>query len=446
MNTIVAKFGGSSLANARQIRKVLGIIRADPARKYIVVSAPAGVTDELIAFTRCEDWDGSLDHAGYITRIAKVSNRFEKIVAELGIAERFDMRTFWDATRLTLQRCSFASAPAFFISRGEYLMGQILGVLLGYQFLDSRLFIRFDDKRGIDRALTVTAAKAEGLLQGEKIQSAVIPGFYGATSYGDIVTFPRGGSDTTGSIVAALVGADCYENWTNTPGVFAADPRIVENPRRIDELSFAELRELGFNGAKVFHHDAVVPVLQDNIPINIRNTNDPDDSGTMVRGEDRLPARTAGSILGIAGKTGLSIVTIEKMSMHPQVGFLADACSCFARHGVSIEHVPSGIGTVSVVVEERPFDEKRAYIEQEVEACCRPDLTYVEHGFSTICVVGAAMVNTPGVAAKVFRVLADERINVRAITQGASQISIVIAVKTADYEKATNALYRAYFG
>ena len=432
MRTIVAKFGGSSLANAAQFRKVRAIVEANPDRRFIVVSAPgkrfqedSKVTDLLY---RCRDLAVNGDDPMPV--LEEIKERFSEIVRDLDLG--FDLEAEFAALRGHLRERDFMA------SRGEYLNGKLLAAYLGIPFVEAADCVRFL-RPGQPDYETTNSLLADALRNAERV---VIPGFYGADASGVIRTFTRGGSDVTGSLVARAVHAELYENWTDVSGMLFADPRVVENPRTVERITYRELRELSYMGAAVLHEDAVFPVRKAGIPINIRNTNRPDDAGTMI-----VPVESERSwdtvVTGIAGRTGFCCVSLEKGMMNGQIGFGAKLLSIFAKHGVSFEHCPSGIDTMSVVVQREPFLEKRDVILREVREELQPDNMVIDDSIALIAVVGHGMVHSRGVAARVFRALGNARINVRLIDQGPGEMNIILGVAEDDCGAALRALNNA---
>ena len=432
---ITAKFGGTSLATASQIKKVAAIIKAKPERKYVVASAPGKRTSDDTKITdmlyKChakaiynQDFTGSLE---------KISQRYEEIINELGI--EFDLAAEIRELQENMQKFS---TPDYAASRGEYINSKIIAKFLGWPFVDAKELIFFDEKGQLDEAKTFET-------MGEKLKAldhAVIPGFYGALPDGSIKTFSRGGSDVTGSIVARSVKADLYENWTDVSGMLSADPRIVKNPSVISYITYTELRELSYMGASVLHEDAVFPVRKAGIPINIRNTNSPEDEGTLIAAS--LPKGiTRGPVTGIAGRKGFSSIRVEKSMMNGETGFGARLLYVFAKNGIPFEHCPTGIDTISVIVNSALFDEKREVILREIKNELDPDFITIEKNLAAIAVVGEGMVSVKGVAARIFTGLAEAGINIRMIDQGSDELNIIIGIDEADYEKAINALYFA---
>ncbi|MBR0167087.1 MAG: aspartate kinase [Synergistaceae bacterium] len=432
---ITAKFGGTSLADASQIRKVAEIIKSNPERKYVVASAPGKrfpddikVTDLLYScyseFAKGNEYSGVL---------AKIKARYSDIISELGIT--FDIGAEIDTIEFELKKYPPAD---YLASRGEYLNSKIIAQFMGWPFVDAADVIFFDDTGIFDGAKTYPAL-------GEKLKdlpNAIIPGFYGSTPDGRIKTFSRGGSDITGSIVARSVNADLYENWTDVSGMLSADPRIVDRPKPIDYITYTELRELSYMGASVLHEDAVFPVRKAGIPVNIRNTNSPDDNGTLIAAS--MPKDVKRSpVTGIAGRKGFTSIRVEKSQMNGQTGFGARLLYIFSRNGVPFEHCPTGIDTISVVVNGSMFDAKRDDILREIKNELSPDFITIEKNLAVIAVVGEGMVSARGTAAKIFGALADSGVNIRMIDQGSDELNIIIGVDESDYETAIKALYTA---
>lgn len=435
MGPIVVKFGGSSLATAGQFEKVAAIIHENPARRYVVASAPGKrcpddtkVTDLLYC---C--YDAARAGKDFMPTLTQIRQRFDYIIIQLQLQIDFTADFHTIATHL-----STAPQRDYMASRGEYLNAKLLAAYLGVPFVDAAQIVRFHVDGSLDAKATNEAAG--NVLQ--NVDRAVIPGFYGSMPDGTICTLSRGGSDVTGSIAARAVGAALYENWTDVSGVLAADPRIVENPRMIDYITYRELRELSYMGASVLHEDAVFPVRQANIPINIRNTNRPTDPGTFI--VPTLPTNAhKRKVTGVAGRKGFSSVNVEKSMMNGEVGFVAKLLDIFARHRIPFEHCPSGIDTVSIILSTAALAPARDEILHEIETQLHPDHLNVEDGLALIAVVGQGMIYAKGTAARVFRVIADADINIRMIDQGSSELNIIIAVSESDYELAIRSLYHA---
>lgn len=432
----VLKFGGSSLADADQFRKVAEIIKSEPERRYVVASAPGKrfsqdikVTDLLLECYQRFKAGQSIDEP-----FEKIADRFRGIMANLGLED--DLEPEFAKIRMAI--LSYAGRD-YIASRGEYLNSRILAKYLGYTFIDAEhvVFFREDGRLDDDRTNEVLgAALAE-------TPYAVIPGFYGSMPNGTIKTFSRGGSDVTGSIVARAAGAYLYENWTDVSGMLMADPRCVSNPKPISRITYRELRELSYMGASVLHEEAIFPVRAANIPINIRNTNRPEDPGTMiVPGSTDVPADHV--ITGIAGKVGFSAIYIEKAMMNAEVGFGRRVLGVLEHYGICFEHLPSGIDTMSLVVNTADIEEHRSAILTELQRLLKPDTLTIFDNLALIAVVGRGMIRTPGTAARIFNALANAGVNIRMIDQGSSELNIIIGVSTSDYVPALQAIYNEF--
>lgn len=432
----VVKFGGSSLADANQFRKVADIIKSDDKRRYVVPSAPGKrfsedikVTDML--YSCCELAGSGVD---FTEQFQLIKDRYNGIISDLGMSlsldEEFDIIT-----------AELKSRPArdYAASRGEYLNGKILAAYLGFNFVDAADVIVFDTKGKLLLDDTVKAVRSR--MKG--LENAVIPGFYGKTTEGIIKTFSRGGSDVTGSIIAAAVNAEIYENWTDVSGFLVADPRIVENPEAIDVITYRELRELAYMGASVLHEDAIFPVRSAGIPINIRNTNKPEDKGTMIVSNDYDFSRESlgHTITGIAGKKGFSTINIEKAMMNNEIGFGMKVMSVLYNNGISFEHMPSGIDTMSITVDSAKLEPVREKVLAELRCEVEPDHLEIEDGIAILAVVGRRMKNTRGTVARVFAAMAHARINVRLIDQGSSELNVIIGVNESDLPEAIRRIY-----
>ena len=428
----VVKFGGSSLANAEQFRKVGDIIRSEEGRRYVVPSAPGKrfsgdtkVTDLLYA---CYDRAAQGKEFGGIFQ--EIKERYYEIIRGLDL-------------KLSLEE-EFAQIEADFraqagtdyaASRGEFLNGKIMAAYLGYEFVDAASVIRFDKNGNFD------GEKTDRLLgkRLSKCERAVIPGFYGAKEDGTVQTFSRGGSDVTGSLVARAVHADIYENWTDVSVFLVTDPRIVENPAVIETITYRELRELSYMGATVLHEEAIFPVRKEGIPINIRNTNRPQDKGTfIVESTCRKPRYV---ITGIAGKKGFCSINIEKSMMNSEVGFGRKILQVFEDQGINFEHVPSGIDTMTVYVHQDEFEEKEQQVIAGIHRAVQPDFVEMETDLALIAVVGRGMKSQRGTAGRVFAALAHAHVNVKMIDQGSSELNIIIGVENRDFETAVKAIY-----
>ena len=430
----VLKFGGSSLADARQFAKVKSIVEADPARRVVIVSAPGKrfsgdhkITDLLYLCAAHIKYGVSCEDI-----FAMIRDRYNEIIAECGLHISLDKEfdALWDKMKNGISQDELAS-------RGEYFSARLMAEYLGYEFVDAARWIKFKFDGTVDQDASYAALRS--LAEDRRV---VIPGFYGVMPDGHIRTFSRGGSDITGALAAAALGADVYENWTDVSGVLSADPRIIEHPHVIDYITYRELRELSYMGASVLHEDAVFPVRRANIPINIRNTNRPSDPGTFI--VPSLPSSAHKRVVtGIAGHKGFSSVYVEKSMMNSEIGFVAKLLQIFAEHGISFEHCPSGIDTVSILVSTEALAPAREEILQQIQERLQPDHVSVEDGLALIAVVGQGMIYAKGTAARIFRVIADANINIRMIDQGSSELNIIIAVKETDYALAIRSLYHA---
>lgn len=430
----VAKFGGSSLADAAQFRKVMDIIRAEKERSVIVVSAPGKrtpgghkVTDMLYLTHQL----ATIDMGGNEV-FSSIAERYLTIRDALGLAYPLER----DLEEV--KRRIFAGASAdYAASRGEYLSAKLLAAALDFHFVDAAKIIRFDESGSLDLPTSLKLT-AEALKEGH----FVVPGFYGAKENGDIVTFSRGGSDITGSILAAALHAPVYENWTDVSGFLAADPRIVNDPKPIEVITYEELHELSYMGAQVLHEDAVYPAHHAGVPIHIRNTNAPNEPGTRIVPKKEDSPRI---VTGISGKNGFMLVHVEKRHAAGDSGFLRRLVSVFEANGCAVEHMPSSIDTVSVIVREDPFRSKQKKILEEISIFCEPDAIAVEDDITLLAVVGEGMAKRAGVAARLFTALGKAGISVRMILQGASELNIIIGVAKDDFAKAIGALYREFF-
>ncbi len=431
----VVKFGGSSLANAEQFMKVGSIIMEDEARRYVVPSAPGKryssdtkVTDMLYA---C--YGAAVNGEDFTEQLAEIKERYQEIIDGLSLTFSLD-----DDFETIRENFSNKAGENYAASRGEYLNGKIMAAYLGFNFVDAAEVVRFDDDGSFNAEITNELLSKKL----ETMQTAVIPGFYGAKESGEVVTFSRGGSDITGSLVALAVGADLYENWTDVSGFLIADPRIVKNPKSIETITYKELRELSYMGASVLHEDAIFPVRKAGIPINIRNTNKPADKGTLiVESTCRQPKYT---ITGIAGTDGFAAITVEKAMMNSEIGFCRKVLEVFEKNGVSIEHMPSGIDTMSIFVNKDTFEEKEQKILSDINKAVNPDHIELESDLALIAVVGRGMKSTRGTAGRIFSALAHAHINVKMIDQGSSELNIIIGVKHEDFKAAIRALYEIF--
>lgn len=431
----VVKFGGSSLASAEQFMKVGNIIRTDETRKYVVPSAPGKrnskdtkVTDMLYACYALAD-----EGQDFRVQLMKIKDRYDSIINGLQLKITLD-----EEFKTISQKFKEKAGVDYAASRGEYLNGIIMAAYLGYEFIDAATVIFFAEDGSFD------ANKTDKVLSAKlaKTEKAVIPGFYGALPDGTVHTFSRGGSDITGSIVAKAARASMYENWTDVSGCLVADPRIVKNPEPIRVITYRELRELSYMGASVLHEDAVFPVRKAGIPINIRNTNDPEAEGTLI--VESTCQKPEFTITGIAGKKGFVAVNIDKDMMNSEVGFCRKALQAFEENGISIEHMPSGIDTMTVFVHQAEFEGKEQQVISSLRRLAHPDIIDLEADLALIAVVGRGMRSNRGTAGRIFSALAHANINVRMIDQGSSELNIIIGVSNDDFEQAIKAIYAIF--
>ena len=431
----VVKFGGSSLASAEQFRKVGEIVRSDETRVYVVPSAPGKrydgdtkVTDLLY-----ECYELAASGKNFYEPFLAVKDRYNEIIQ--GLSLNLSLSEAFDAIE---EKLLHEPEKDYTASRGEYLNGLVMSAYLGYEFIDSAEVIFFDEAGNFDQAKTdsVLAPRLK------ECECAVIPGFYGMGFDGRIKTFSRGGSDITGSIVARACRAGVYENWTDVSGLLMADPNIVSNPAVIKSITYKELRELSYMGASVMHEDAIFPVKKAGIPINIRNTNRPEDSGTWI--VENTARRSPYTITGIAGRKNFCSIIIAKDLMHSQPDFYRKVVQCFEENNIPLEHLPSGIDTMTVIVQEAKFIENEQDVLSRIAKFVEPESLEVEAGISLIAVVGRSMKSQTGTAAKIFGALAEARINVRMIDQGASELNIIVGVLNEDFERAIRSIYHVF--
>lgn len=435
MGLKVAKFGGSSVADAIQLMKIKKIIEADSERRYIVVSAPGKRFDKDNKITDllylCKT---HMDHnLPYEQVLQVIQDRY--VAAAVGLGLDIDYEQQFQIIKDKLEKGE--ATADYLASRGEYLNAILAAKLLGYDFVDTDKLIKFSAKGRLLAEETNEALAAEL----KKHDRAVLPGFYGSTPDGKIKTFSRGGSDITGALVARAAGADIYENWTDVSGFLMADPRIVDNPKPIAEISYRELRELSYMGASVLHDEAIYPAKEDNIPINIRNTNRPEDPGTIITADAPLSDHV---ITGIAGSKNFTVIGLSKSMMSQEVGFVRRLAGVFADKDVSLEHMPSGIDTISVVVDNDELNGKLDDIVDEIQRQLQPDTIDVFENMALIATVGRGMSSRTGTSAKLFTALADAGVNIRMIDQGSSEINIIVGVQNKDFEKAVKAIYDAF--
>lgn len=432
MKSITCKFGGTSLADAEALRRAVAIINGDPARRFIVPSAPGKRTKDDIKITDLLYTWHSLARSGLdaVQPITLIRDRFETLARELGVD--FDASPILEEIAHEAPRYKTAD---FMASRGEYINGRLLALVLSATFVDPADCIKFDVEGRLDPATYDLLGEA---LAGDG--RFVIPGFYGSTPEGHVKTFSRGGSDVTGSIVARASRSDLYENWTDVSGFRMADPNLVPEAKHIEEITYLELRELAYMGAKVLHDEAIFPVREPGIPINIRNTREPEHPGTMIVAERKADQ----TICGIAGLAGFVMINIEKTLMNKERGFGRRVLSVLEEHGVSFEHMPSGIDTVSIIVRDEEIGDHGFAILKGIERACEPDKVILVPGLAMIATVGQGMAGRVGVAAKLFKALADAKVNIRVIDQGSSENNIIVGVREDDLGTAVRAIYEAF--
>lgn len=428
----VVKFGGSSLASAEQFKKVGKIINEDESRRYVVPSAPGKrfggdtkVTDMLY-----ECYGLAEEGKSFQNHLKQIKARYDEIIAGLDLDLSLE-KEFQEIEKNFINKAGRDYAA----SRGEYLNGIVMAHYLNRPFIDAAEVIFFD-KRGNFDSVKTNAVLGERL---EQEESAVIPGFYGSMPDGRVKTFSRGGSDVTGSIVAGAAKVDMYENWTDVSGFLIADPRIIENPEVISTITYKELRELSYMGATVLHEDAIFPLRKVGIPINIRNTNAPEDKGTLI--VESTCVKPKFTITGIAGKKGFAAINIEKDMMNTEVGFGRKVLQVFEENGIPFEHMPSGIDAMTVFVHQEDFEDKEQKVLAGIHRLAQPDAIDLESDLALIAVVGRGMRSTRGTAGRIFSALAHAHVNVRMIDQGSSELNIIIGVNSQDFERAIQAIY-----
>ncbi len=434
---IVTKFGGSSMADAGQYRKIRDIILANPERKVVVVSAAGKrfkndhkLTD-LLYLCHAHTQYG-VDCTGVFDMIR---SRYLEIRDELNIG--LDLESEFDALKKRVDAKAISQDEL--VSRGEYFSAKLMAAFLDFDFIDSADWVKFKFDATVDQEATYAALK-----QFYRDRGAVIPGFYGKMPDGHIKTFSRGGSDITGSLAAAALDAEVYENWTDVSGILMADPRIVENPQAIPEVTYDELRELSYSGAQVLHEGSIFPVREKNIPLNIRNTNAPDEPGTMIQEHfdgDHEPDRF---ITGITGKKDFSIISMSKRGMSNQVGVLRRLLSVLERHGISVDYVPNGIDNVSAVLSSEDLAPHLYAVLGEIQKECEPDTLDVHDQIAVVAAVGRKMAFRPGISGKIFATLGEAGVNIRMINQGPDELNIIFGVDNKDFETAIRVLYNSF--
>ena len=430
----ITKFGGSSVANATQFKKVKAIVQADPSRKYVVVSAPGKrnssdnkITDLLYLLDAHRQY-----HVDASNVYRLIRQRFVDIKTELGLKQPIEkeLDTFYTNLNTYTQ--------AQIVSRGEYFCAKLMAEYLGYDFVDAKDIIRFNLDKTID--MQATAAKLQAKCA--QYEHFVFPGFYGSSANNQIQVFSRGGGDITGSILTKCLNADMYENWTDVSGFLMADPKIVDHPKQITHITYSELRELSYMGASVLHEEAIFPVKEANIPIHILNTNHPEDPGTII--QERTNVKNPYAITGIAGKEGFVSIYIYKKHMSSEVGYIRKVLSILEMYNVSVEHIPSGIDSFSVVVNKSDVQDSLYEILARIKTELKPDEIHTEENLALISTVGKSMSDSPGVAGKLFKSLGDQKINIRMIAQSSDEINITVAVLCKDFKATIRSIYDAF--
>ncbi len=434
----VLKFGGSSMADARQFEKVKSIVQADPARRVVIVSAAGKrfsddhkLTDLLYLCHAHLKYGVSCDNVFDMIR-----SRYMEIRDDLGL--QTDLETEFDALRRKMDK---GISQDELVSRGEYFAAQLMADYLGYDFLDSELWLKFNLDGTVDQETSY-----EALSRAASGRRVVIPGFYGTMPDGTIKTFTRGGSDITGALAAAALNADVYENWTDVSGFLMADPRIVSDPLPIERITYSELRELSYIGAQVLHEGTIFPVREKNIPLNIRNTNQPDHPGTMIRESfDELEeSKDSSFITGIAGRKDFSVITITKNGMSNEVGTLRRILEILEKYQLVVEYLPSGIDSVSLVVAADKLRPCQYQILGEIQKNLKPDTIHVTEDMAIVAAVGRKMAFKPGISGKIFAALGENGINIRMITQGPEELNIIVGVDNKDFAGAIRVLYDSF--
>lgn len=433
---VVVKFGGSSLANSEQFKKVKKIVESDKRRRFVVPSAPGKsypddtkVTDLLYIL---EDlFKLEQDYSKVLENIKNVYNGIAK-----GIGLKIDLDPYFNDI---LNELGQGASSEFIASRGEFLNGIILSKYLGFEFIDPKELIFFDIKGNFDADLTYKIAEKRLL----KVENAVIPGFYGSLPNGKVKTFSRGGSDLTGAIIARIIDASLYENWTDVSGFLIADPRIVKNPKGINKISYRELRELSYMGASILHDEAIFPVVSKGIPINIKNTNAPEDKGTLIVDEDTLGDDSTW-ITGVSGRKGFTVIYIEKVKLNQDKSFHRKLMSILESYDIYLEHMPSSIDSISIIIDDNDEEPMVNDIVQDIKIICKPDSIGYTKNISLVTVVGHGMKNTSGTSATLFTGLAKANVNVKLIVQGSSEVNIIVGISDDDYEKAIRAVYNTF--
>lgn len=430
----ITKFGGSSVANATQFKKVKGIVEADPSRQYVVVSAPGKrnasdnkITDLLYLLDAHRQYHVD---ASNVTRI--VRERFLSIKEELGLKQPLEKDL--DEFFANLSKMSQAQI----VSRGEYFCARLMAEYLGYAFVDAADVIRLRMDKTIDWEATTAKIRAKCA----KYEHFVFPGFYGTDANGQVQVFPRGGGDITGAILARAIQANIYENWTDVSGFLMADPRIVKNAEQITHITYSELRELSYMGASVLHEDAIFPAKEENIPIHILNTNRPQDKGTII--QENSDFKNPYDITGIAGKTGFTSIFVYKKHMSSEIGYIRRVLSILEDYHVSVEHIPSSIDSFSIVVADSDVEDILYEMVARIKAEIKPDRIRAISGLALISTVGKTMNDKPGTSGRLFGALGVNDINIVMIAQGSDEMNITVGVKEEDFKKTIRVIYNTF--
>ena len=433
----VTKFGGSSMADAGQYRKVRDIVFADPERRVVVVSAAGKrdkqdhkITDLLYLCYAHTQYGVDCDRI-----FEMITSRYLQIRDELGV--KLDLEPEFEALKARLDAKAISQDEL--VSRGEYFSARLMAAFLDFQFVDAADWIRFNLDGSVDQEVSYDALKR--CFRGKGV---VIPGFYGTMPDGNIKAFSRGGSDITGALAAAALDADVYENWTDVSGILMADPRIVENPQTIPEVTYDELRELSYSGAQVLHEGTIFPVREKNIPLNIRNTNAPNDPGTMIREHFETDSDPNRFLTGITGKKDFTIVHLSKRGMSNEVGVLRRILTVMERHGVSVDYAPNGIDCVSVVMPTEAIQPHLYTVLAEIQQEVKPDTLDVHDQIAVVAAVGRKMAFRPGISGKIFAALGQADINIRMINQGPDELNIIFGVDNKDFGTAIKVLYDSF--
>lgn len=433
----ITKFGGSSLADEHQFKKVKSILMADEDRRFVVVSAAGrrNKDDNKITDLLYLCHAHTMYHVSCDSVYAMIEERFISIRDALNLTYPIE-----DDLAIIKRQLNENVSLDYLVSRGEYLTALLMAEYLHYPFVDAKDMIRFHYDGSID--YESTKANCDHFLEAH--ENFVIPGFYGSYADDSIRVLSRGGSDITGSILARVMNADMYENWTDVSGILMADPRIVHHPKRIEKITYSELRELSYMGANVLHEDAIFPVKEKNIPINILNTNKPEDTGTIIVDTDDDPSSNKQVITGIAGKKDFSVVAISKNHMSNEVGIIKRALEVFEKYQISIEHIPSGIDSFSVVVNSEDIKNNKYDIVSDIKKSCGSDSVKIIDNIALIATVGRHMSYRPGISGKLFQVLGENNINIRMIAQGSEEINIIVGVENKDFEKTIAVIYESF--